>query len=258
MRKIAYPEWESVQEPDKERNEAVKERLQKILSNYGVASRRAAEQLIAEGKVKVNGETAEIGQSADAERDIIMVRGVVVGAKPEPVYLALYKPRGYVTTMKDERGRKTVRDLVASCETRVYPAGRLDLDSEGLLIMTNDGDAAMRLTHPSKEIEKAYRVTVRSTDKSKFQALAAITEIDGEEITPAVVRLIKTEADRSSLEVIIHEGKNRQIRKMCELAGLEVLRLKRNRVGEITLGMLKPGEWRHLEKKEIRYLKSIL
>jgi 23S rRNA pseudouridine2605 synthase len=228
------------------------------LSNYGVASRRAAEQLIAAGSVKVNGVTAEIGQSADAENDIIMVKGTVIGSKPEPVYIALYKPRGYVTTMKDERGRKTVNDLAASCGTRVYPVGRLDLDSEGLLIMTNDGDIALKLTHPSKAVEKAYRVTVKSTDTAKFDALRNITDLDGEPISNAQVRVIKMETDRSSLEVIIQEGKNRQIRRMCEKAGLEVLRLKRNRIGEITLENLKPGEWRHLEKKEVRYLKSIV
>jgi len=235
----------------------VKERLQKILSNYGIASRRAAEKLIAQGAVTVNGVTAEVGQSADPENDIIMVNGKVIGDKPEPVYIALYKPRGYVTTMKDERGRKSVSDLVADCGTRVYPVGRLDLDSEGLLLLTNDGDIALKLTHPSKEIEKAYRATVKSTDPEKFEALRNITDLDGEPISNAFVRVIKTETDRSSLEIIIHEGKNRQIRRMCEKAGLEVLRLKRNRIGEITLESLKPGEWRYLDKKEIRYLKSI-
>lgn len=235
----------------------MKERLQKILSNYGVASRRAAEKLIAQGAVKVNGVTAEVGQSADPENDIIMINGKVIGDKPEPVYIALYKPRGYVTTMKDERGRKSVSDLVADCGTRVYPVGRLDLDSEGLLLLTNDGDVALKLTHPSKEIEKAYRATVKSTDPAKFEALRNITDLDGEPISNAIVRVIKTESDRSSLEITIHEGKNRQIRRMCEKAGLEVLRLKRNRIGEITLESLKPGEWRYLEKKEIRYLKSI-
>lgn len=235
----------------------MKVRLQKVLSEYGVASRRAAEKLIAAGSVKVNGVTAEIGQSADPEQDIIMVKGAVIGSKPEPVYIALYKPRGYITTMKDDHGRKTVRDLVSACEARVYPVGRLDLDSEGLLIMTNDGDIALKLTHPSKHIEKAYRVTVKSTDTAKFEALANITDLDGEPVSNAQVRVIKTDKDRSSLEVIINEGKNRQIRRLCEKAGLEVLRLKRNRVGEIKLETLKPGEWRLLEKKEIRYLKSI-
>lgn len=238
-------------------DKAVKVRLQKILSDYGIASRRAAEKLIIEGAVKVNGITAEVGQSADPENDIIMVNGKVLGEKPEPVYIALYKPRGYVTTLKDERGRKTVSDLVADCGTRVYPAGRLDIDSEGLLLMTNDGEVALKLTHPSKRIEKAYRVTVNSTDPEKFEELRSITDLDGEPISNAIVRVLKTGADRSSLEIVIHEGKNRQIRRMCEKAGLEVLRLKRNRIGEISLGGLKPGEWRHLDKKEVRYLKSL-
>lgn len=235
----------------------MKERLQKILSRNGIASRRKAERLIAEGAVEVNGVKAVIGQSADPEQDIITVHGKYVGGKPEPVYIALYKPRGYVTTLKDEHGRKTVRELVEGCGTHVYPAGRLDIDSEGLLIMTNDGAVAQKLMHPSNEIPKAYRVTVDSTDDAKFELLRRLTEIDGEPITNPEVRVIRKREDRSSLEVIIHEGKNRQVRRMCSRVGMEVLRLKRNRIGEIGLGTLKPGEWRYLDKHEIRYLKSL-
>jgi 23S rRNA pseudouridine2605 synthase len=235
----------------------VRERLQKILSSFGIASRREAERLIAEGLVEVNGVTARIGQSADPENDMITVNGKPVGPKPEPVYIALYKPRGYVTTLKDERGRKTVGDLVADCGTRVYPAGRLDMDSEGLLILTNDGDVALGLTYPSKAVEKIYRVTVRGTDPEQFEALRNISELDGEPISNATVNVIQTRADRSSLEIIIREGKNRQIRRMCEKVGIEVLRLKRNRIGKIALRGLKPGQWRYLDKTEVRYLKSI-
>jgi 23S rRNA pseudouridine2605 synthase len=235
----------------------MKERLQKIMSRHGVASRRQAEKLIAEGAVKVNGVTAVIGQMADADEDIITVHDVVIGAMPEPTYIALYKPRGYVTTLSDELGRKTVRELVTDCKTRVFPAGRLDMDSEGLLIMTNDGNTAQNLTHPSNRVKKVYRVTVGSTDDEKFERLGRLTDIDEEPIESPYVRVIKKRSDRSSLEIIISEGKNRQIRRMCEQVGLEVLRLKRNKIGEIELGALKPGQWRYLEKSELRYLKSL-
>jgi 23S rRNA pseudouridine2605 synthase len=235
----------------------MKERLQKILSRNGIASRREAERLIAQGAVEVNGVKAVIGQLADAEQDIITVNGEFVGGRPEPVYMALYKPRGYVTTLKDELGRKTVRDLVANCGTHVYPAGRLDMDSEGLLIMTNDGEIANKLMHPSNEVKKVYRATVNSTDDAKFEMLRRLTEIDGEPIVSPEVRIIKKKEDRSSLEIMIHEGKNRQIRRMCSQVGMEILRLKRNRIGEIGLGTLKPGEWRFLDKQEVRYLKSL-
>ncbi|NLM60820.1 MAG: rRNA pseudouridine synthase [Clostridiales bacterium] len=235
----------------------MKERLQKILSRNGVASRRGAEKLIAEGAVEVNGVKAVIGQMADPEQDIITVHGKYVGGKPEPVYIALYKPRGYVTTLRDERGRKTVRELVSDCGAHVYPAGRLDMDSEGLLILTNDGEVAHKLMHPSREVKKVYRVTVDSTDDEKIEMLRQLTELDGEPISSPEVRVIRKKEDRSSLEITIHEGKKRQIRRMCEQVGMEVLRLKRNKIGEISLGMLKPGEWRYLDKREVRYLKSL-
>ncbi len=235
----------------------MKERLQKILSRYGVASRRTAEKLIEAGVVTVNGKIASLGESADADSDIISVDGEVLVTAPEKKYIVLYKPRGYVTTMKDERGRRSVNELVESCGTRVYPVGRLDLNSEGLVIMTNDGDVAMNITHPSKEVEKVYRVTVRGTDIKKIDKLMLVDEIDGEDISPPKVTVLKTGTDRMSLEIIIHEGKNRQIRRMCDAVGLEVLRLKRNRVGEIGLGGLKPGEWREMGKDEVRYIKSL-
>lgn len=235
----------------------MKERIQKIMSRYGVASRRQAEKLIAQGVVTVNGVTAVIGQLADADQDIITVNDEVIKAMPDPTYIALYKPRGYVTTLSDEHGRKTVKELVADCKTHVFPAGRLDMNSEGLLIMTNDGRAAQNLMHPSNNIKKVYRVTVRSTDDNKLDRLRKLIDVEGESIESPYVRVIKKRSDRSSLEIIISEGKNRQIRRMCEQVDLEVLRLKRNKVGEIELGVLKPGQWRYLEKSELRYLKSL-
>ncbi len=240
-----------------EEGQKLKERLQKILAARGVASRRMSEKLIESGIVMVNGVVATLGQSADPEEDIITVDGEVLDTTPELKYIVLYKPRGVVTTMKDELGRKTAWDLVSDCGTRVYPTGRLDLNSEGLLIMTNDGAVAHAIMHPSTELEKAYRATVKGTDQAKIEALTEIRDLDGEPISQAQVTVIKKEADRSSLEIIIHEGKNRQIRRMCEEVGLDVLRLKRNRVGEITLGFLKPGEWRNMETAEVKYLKSI-
>lgn len=235
----------------------MKERLQKFLASSGVASRRTAEKLIAAGIVTVNGVRAVIGQSCDPEEDIIAVDGEVINPQKAPVYIALYKPRGIVTTMKDEHGRKTVWDLVSSCGTRVYPAGRLDLNSEGLVLMTNDGDVAMSIMHPANEIEKIYRCTVKGTDDTKIDALAAMNELEGERISPPKVTVLKKEADRTSLQITIHEGKNRQIRRMCEQVGLEVLRLKRDQIGPIRVQGLKPGEWRLLTAAEIHFLKSI-
>lgn len=235
----------------------MKERLQKILSRHGIASRRAAEKMIADGRVEVNGLTAEVGQSADEDADIITVDGEALRAPPEAVYIALYKPRGYVTTMRDEKGRKTVWDLVSDCGTRVYPVGRLDLDSEGLLLMTNDGDLAMRLAHPSGEVPKTYRVTVKGAELSAVDRLAALDELDGEPMDRPEVEIRARMPDRMKLSVTIREGKNRQIRRMCEAAGLEVLRLKRLSVGELRLRRLGPGEWRYLDKDELRYLKSV-
>jgi len=234
----------------------MKERLQKIISAHGIASRREAERMIADGRVLVNGETATVGMSADPENDIVLVDGVLVGDRPELTYIILNKPRGYVTTMHDERGRKTVESLV-NCGVRVYPVGRLDLLSEGLLIMTNDGAVANRVMHPGGIIDKCYRVSVAGADDDKAAALRALTSIDDEKIEPPTVVETEKTGDRWKLEITIHEGKNRQIRRMCAAVGMEVLRLKRIRVGELKLGRVRPGEWRHMTSDEIKYLKRL-
>lgn len=234
----------------------MKERLQKIISGHGICSRRAAEKLIADGRVKLNGAVAEIGMSADIESDIIEVDGKVLGDRPESVYILLNKPRGVLTTSSDDRGRKTVVQLV-DCGERVYPVGRLDLTSEGLLVLTNDGDVARALTHPSGGIEKTYRVTVEPFVESKVEELAALDTLDGEPINPAKVTVVQQGEGRAKLEIVINQGKNRQIRRMCEAVGMDVHRLKRTRIGELKLAGLRPGEWRYMEKEEIRWLKGL-
>lgn len=235
----------------------MKERLQKIMSAYGVASRRSAEKMISDGRVSVNGEVAELGMSADSEKDIITVDGIPLGPAPEHKYIMLHKPRGYVTTMADERGRSKTVDTLVRCGVRVYPAGRLDMASEGLLIMTNDGDAALALTHPRRQVDKTYRVTVEPATDEKIVALSKMNELDGEKIVPPGVEVLARNGVRWRIEMVIHEGKNRQIRRMCEAQGMEVRRLKRVRIGDLKLGMLAPGEWRELTEDEIKYLKTL-
>ena len=205
----------------------MKERLQKLLSAAGVCSRRAAEGYITAGRVAVNGETALLGQQADPETDDIRVDGVPLGREPEAVYLMLNKPRGYVTTVSDEQGRKTVMDLLTGVSTRVYPVGRLDRDSEGLLLLTNDGALTHRLLHPSHEVSKEYRVTVSGPVEHAAERLSRIRDVVGLPIRPAEVRELSRKGNRAELSVIIHEGRNRQIRRMCAQCELEVLRLQR-------------------------------
>lgn len=235
----------------------MKERLQKIIAAHGVCSRRAAEKLIEEGKVKVNGSVATLGMSADADSDIIEVEGKVLATAPEQVYILLNKPRGVLTTAQDDRGRRTVVDLV-DCGARVYPVGRLDLTSEGLVLLTNDGEVARALTHPSSRIPKTYRVTVEPYSDDLLRRLRELDELDGEPIERARVSLLGMNGERARLEVVITQGKNRQIRRMCEAVGMNVLRLRRLKIGELSLGGLEAGEWRELDKKEIRYLKGII
>ena len=235
----------------------MKERIQKILAQAGLCSRRAAEELLRDGRVTVNGRPAGLGDSADPARDTLAVDGRPVRAAEEKVYLMLNKPRGFVSTMKDERGRRTVAQLTQGAGARVYPVGRLDYDSEGLLIMTNDGDLTLRLTHPSHEAGKTYRVSVRG-DLARLPALSEPMVIDGYTIRPAEVHVLsRTEDGAAKLEITIHEGRNRQIRKMCAQCGLEVRRLKRVAVGKIGLDpALAPGKWRRLTPDEIAYLKE--
>lgn len=232
----------------------MKERLQKLLSEYGVASRREAERMIAAGRVKVNGKIATVGQSADPETDKIEADGRRVDKQPPKTYVMLNKPRGYVTTMDDERGRKKVTDLLDGLNNRVYPVGRLDMNSEGMLILTNDGEFANLLTHPSHEIEKEYHASVSGDVRGAMKLLSSGMEIDGYQTAPARIRIVKQEEDSAVLSIIIHEGRNRQVRKMCEEANLEVKRLKRIAIGQLTLQGLPPGKWRLLTEAEVNYL----
>ncbi|MGI5928045.1 pseudouridine synthase [Pseudoflavonifractor sp.] len=231
----------------------MEERIQKILSAAGLASRRRAEEYLTAGRVTVNGRTAGLGEKADPERDDIRLDGKPVRPVSAHTYLMLYKPRGYVTTLSDERGRRTVAQLVSGCGARVWPVGRLDLDSEGLLLMTDDGDFTQRLIHPSHQVEKEYLVTVAGDVDRAIPVLSGPMELDGVPLSPARISVLSREgADRARLSVVIHEGRNRQVRRMCALAGLEVKRLKRVREGRLMLGRLRPGEWRLLTAEEIR------
>ena len=232
----------------------MKERLQKIISGYGIASRRQAEKLLLEGRVTVNGIVAVVGDAADADTDQIVVDGHILSSRPEHVYLMLNKPRGYVTTLHDERGRKNVTELVRDCGVRVYPVGRLDQYSEGLLILTNDGELTNQLTHPKGKIEKKYHVWVNSYDKQQSDKLESSIEIDGRPSIPAKVRLISLRDQSAMLEFTLYEGRNRQIRRLCEYAGMQVTRLKRVQEGHLCLGSLQVGKWRKLSEQEVRQL----
>ena len=215
------------------------DRLQKIISARGIASRRAAEKLILQGRVKVNGITANLGDKADPEQDEICVDGKRLEHEPEKVYIILNKPRGYVTTLSDERGRKKVIDLIADCEERVYPVGRLDINSEGLLLLTNDGDWANKVMHPTQETEKQYIVSVEGDIDAGLTILLSPIELDGKRISTPRVEVLEDRGGSGRLSIVIHEGRNRQVRRMCELAGLEVKRLVRVREGGLRLNGLK-------------------
>ena len=231
----------------------MEERLQKILSRYGVASRRQAEQWILDGKVRVNGNTARLGDTAE-EDDVIEVDGVRLRRQPSKLYIMLNKPRGYVTTLRDEKGRKNVAELVSSCGQRVYPVGRLDLNSEGLLLLTNDGDFANRMMHPSARIEKTYQVWVNGFFKEAMPKLAESIEIDGRKTVPAKVKMCWERDGTALLEMTITEGRNRQIRRICQAAGLTVTRLRRVQEGPLKLENLPVGHWRELTEEELRQL----
>lgn len=228
-------------------------RIQKVLSECGVASRRKAEELIKNNLVLVNGKTAKIGDKVDPNADKIFVNGELINRDVKKYYIMLHKPRGFVSTLSDELNRKCVADLVSEIPAKIYPVGRLDKDSEGLLLITNDGEFSNAIIHPSRHIEKKYRVTVRpKVTEEQLVELSSGMEIDGYKTAPARVNVLKSAEDRSVLEIIISEGRNRQIRKMCELAGLEVARLKRVSIGQLKLGMLQPGKWRELSQQEIK------
>lgn len=230
-------------------------RLQKFLSEAGVASRRKAEEMIRNGSVKVNGAVAQIGDSVDPKRDTVTVKGKKVRKESNMRYILLNKPRGYVTTTDDELGRKCVLELVKDVKERVYPVGRLDRVSEGALILTNDGAFANAMMHPSRHVPKTYRVTVRpEITAEKVEMLSSGIELDGRMTAPADVHVITKEEGRAVLEIVLYEGRNRQIRRMCEAVELEVARLRRIAVGSVKLGMLQTGEWRDLTPAEVESL----
>lgn len=235
-----------------------KERIQKIIADFGFCSRRKAEELISQNRVMCNGKKVNLGDKADFN-DVITIDGEPIKLKrnKKKIYIMLYKPRGYVSTMSDERGRKCVADLVKDLPCRVYPIGRLDVNSEGLLLFTNDGNFANDIMHPSSHVNKIYRVTIRPdiTD----QQVAKLSEgvyIDGKKTAPALVNILSKEPNRVVVEMIISEGRNRQIRKMMDSLGVRVVRLKRTSIGPIKLGMLKPGRWRELKPDELSSLKN--
>lgn len=239
----------------------MEERLQKLISAAGLMSRRAAEDLISRGKVTVNGKTASLGDKADPESDRIEIAGKLLRERKNNVYVMLNKPAGYVTTLSDEQGRKTVAELVKAVGTRLYPVGRLDLNSDGLLLMTNDGDIANRLMHPSGDVVKKYRLTVKSGGNNFEEAVKMLSqplEIDGRLTSPAQVELVENTGEKAILNVSISEGRNRQIRRLCENAGLKVLRLTRIAEGPLELDGLPSGRFRYLTDEEIQGLKSLL
>lgn len=233
----------------------MKERLQKILSARGVASRRKAEAMIEAGQVTVNGLAAALGDSADPDADEIRIDGRLLPRGQGFVYLMLNKPRGFVTTMSDEKGRPTAVQLVADCGTRVYPVGRLDMDSEGLLLFTNDGEFANRMTHPKQELDKVYEVWVNRYTPGAEGELSKPVVLDGYKIRPPKVELLSSQGSTARFRITIHEGRNRQIRRMCELAGMYCTRLRRIQEGKLVLGDLPKGKWRYLTQEEVAGLK---
>ena len=236
-------------------------RLQKIISDCGICSRRKAEELIDRGHVKINGRPCKLGDKADPTKDIITIDGerIRYERKKSYRYIMLNKPRGYVTTMSDELDRKNVTELLDGVGERVYPIGRLDKNSEGLLLFTNDGAFANDIMHPSRHVTKTYRVTVRPdiTDDILVRLSEGVV-IDGKKTLPCTVLVLEKEQGRVVLQMTISEGRNRQIRKMCEAVGLEVARLKRTSVGPLRLGMLKPGSWRDLRPDELRAIRTAM
>ena len=232
------------------------ERLQKITSARGLASRRKAEEYILAGRVTCNGRVCTLGETADPEVDEILLDGKALPIGGSSVYIMLHKPRGFVTTLSDEKGRRNAAQLVADCGQRVYPVGRLDMDSEGLLLFTNDGAFANAMMHPRHEVDKIYEVWVTGFTQQNLEKLKKPIELDGYTIkTPGVV-LVKASGDQALIRVTIHEGRNRQVRRMCSAAGLHVTRLRRVGEGKLTLGDLPKGKWRYLTADEVRQMKE--
>ena len=235
-------------------------RVQKLIADSGYCSRRKAEELIENKQVKVNGRLVSLGDKALPKDDIIVSgEHLYINRKKQYTYIMLNKPRGYVTTMSDEKGRRCVADLIADIDARVFPVGRLDVNSEGLLLFTDDGNFANDLMHPSRHVSKTYRVTVRpDINDEQIVKLSEGVVIDGRRTAPAEIRVLTKEPNRVVMEMIIREGRNRQIRKMCETVGLEVARLKRTSIGPIKLGMLKPGAYRELTKEELKAIRNAM
>ena len=230
----------------------MEDRLQKILSAAGICSRRKAEEYITAGRVTVNGQPASLGDRPDPERDVVALDGKEVIRSGQRTVLMLYKPRGVVTTLSDEKGRKNVADLVKDCPVRVWPVGRLDMDSEGLLLLTDDGELTNTLIHPRHEVEKEYLVWVTGFTAEGAERLAQPMTLDGQALRPAQVKVLRREGERTVLSVTIHEGKNRQVRRMCAFCGMTVRRLKRIREGKLYLDKtLRPGQWRNLTQEEL-------
>lgn len=230
------------------------QRLQKILSDRGVASRRASEEIIKAGRITVNGRVAALGDSADPETDEILLDGQSLPDRQKTVYIMLNKPRGFVTTLSDEKGRKTVTELV-DCGLRVYPVGRLDMDSEGLLLLTSDGEFANAMMHPKHEVNKTYEVWVTGYHEAATALLTRPVTLDGYTIRKPEVKCLWADGKKAKFLVTIHEGRNRQVRRMCELAGMTVTRLRRVAEGSLQLGDLPLGQWRYLTEEELARLK---
>ena len=234
-------------------------RIQKVLSDNGILSRRKAEDAIKHGRITVNGHPCTLGQKINPRKDIVAIDGenIRFERKKQNLYIMLNKPRGYVTTTSDEHGRQCVTDLVADAPAKVYPAGRLDRNSEGLLIMTNDGNFANMIMHPSHHVTKTYRVTTHSSvSEQQIINLSTGVEIDGKMTMPATVLILSQEPGRCVMQITISEGRNRQIRKMCEAVNIDVARLKRTSVGPLRLGMLQPGKWRELTSTELTAIRN--
>lgn len=237
----------------------MEERLQKVMAEFGVASRRKCEELILQGKVKVNLKIVnELGAKVDKQKDVIEVEGKVLSSQAKKVYIMLNKPVGYITSAKDQFNRPTVLDLTATVKERVFPVGRLDYDTEGLLILTNDGDLTYRITHPSHNIDKTYRaLVVGRVEQKDIKKFDEGLIIDDYKTSSAKLEILDFKNGTSLVNITIHEGRNRQVRKMCDAINHKVIKLKRISIGNLKLGDLKTGQWRYLRDDEVQYLYSI-